>query len=195
MSLASEITLSFCVNLQAFSFRSLIGGGLELHAFADMHPEWSFCGVDPSAEMLVLAKRTLGPPASRVDLHEGYIDSAPVGRFDGATCLLTLHFISETSAGARWIRCTRGRGPVLPSSSPTTASHRMAGKRQNGSHDMPPLQWRPAYRPRKRRVRSRLSVNGCRSCLRSRRKPAAGCGVCRRGPVLRRFHAQGMGCL
>ena len=71
------------------------GGGLELKAFADSQPGWSFCGVDPSAEMLGLARRTLGPLASRVDFHEGYIDSAPVGPFDAATCLLTLHFIPE----------------------------------------------------------------------------------------------------
>jgi len=71
------------------------GGGLELKAFADTQRGWSFCGVDPSTEMLGLAKRTLGPLASRVDLHEGYIDSAPVGPFDAATCLLTLHFIPE----------------------------------------------------------------------------------------------------
>lgn len=70
------------------------GGGLELKAFADLHPGWSFDGVDPSAEMLELAKRTLGPLASRVRLHEGTIDSAPQGPFDGATCLLTLHFLS-----------------------------------------------------------------------------------------------------
>ena len=71
------------------------GGGLELKAFADTQPRWSFCGVDPSAEMLELAKRTLGPLAARVDLHEGSIDSAPTGPFDAATCLLTLHFVTE----------------------------------------------------------------------------------------------------
>lgn len=71
------------------------GGGLELKAFADTQPRWSFCGVDPSAQMLELAKRTLGPLGSRVDLHEGYIDSAPAGPFDAATCLLTLHFVKE----------------------------------------------------------------------------------------------------
>jgi tRNA (cmo5U34)-methyltransferase len=71
------------------------GSGLELKAFADTQPGWRFCGVDPSAAMLGLTKHTLGPLASRVDLHEGYIDSAPVGPFDAATCLLTLHFISE----------------------------------------------------------------------------------------------------
>src|SRR6185312_3429439 len=49
------------------------GGGLELKVFAEAHPNWAFDGVDPSAEMLKLAQRTLGPLASRVVLHEGYI--------------------------------------------------------------------------------------------------------------------------
>ena len=71
------------------------GGGLELKAFAHAHRGWRFCGVDPSAEMLGLAKRTLGPLAARVDFFQGYIDSAPAGPFDAATCLLTLHFIPE----------------------------------------------------------------------------------------------------
>jgi tRNA (cmo5U34)-methyltransferase len=69
------------------------GGGLELKGFAEMQPGWRFDGVDPSAEMLQLAYTTLGPLASRVRLHEGYIDTAPMGPFDGATCLLTLHFL------------------------------------------------------------------------------------------------------
>ena len=71
------------------------GGGLELKAFAEMKAGWRFCGVDPSAEMLGLAERTLGPLGARVSLHQGYIDSAPAGPFDGAACLLTLHFIPE----------------------------------------------------------------------------------------------------
>jgi tRNA (cmo5U34)-methyltransferase len=70
------------------------GGGLELKAFAERQLEWRFVGVDPSAEMLKLARATLGTLASRVELHEGYIDSAPTGPFDGATCLLTLHFLT-----------------------------------------------------------------------------------------------------
>ena len=71
------------------------GGGLELKVFAEMQPTWRFCGVDPSAEMLELAERTLGPIAPRVDFHHGYIDDAPAGPFDGATALLTLHFLAE----------------------------------------------------------------------------------------------------
>lgn len=69
------------------------GGGLELKGLAEMQPGWRFDGVDPSAEMLRLAHTTLGPLASRARLHEGYIDTAPMGQFDGATCLLTLHFL------------------------------------------------------------------------------------------------------
>ena len=68
-------------------------GGLEMQAFAQARPRWTFDGVDPSAAMLDLAKQTLGPFASRTRLHQGYIDDAPTGPFDGATCLLTLHCV------------------------------------------------------------------------------------------------------
>ena len=71
------------------------GGGLELKAFSERYAGWSFDGVDPSAEMLKLAAQTLGPFAARARLHQGYIDDAPTGPFDGAACLLTLHFIPE----------------------------------------------------------------------------------------------------
>ncbi|RYG11837.1 MAG: class I SAM-dependent methyltransferase [Burkholderiales bacterium] len=70
------------------------GGGLELKALADMQPGWRFEGVDPSREMLDLARETLGDLASRVNWCEGLIGSAPLAPLDGATCLLTLHFLS-----------------------------------------------------------------------------------------------------
>lgn len=69
------------------------GGGLELRAFAEMQPGWQFTGVDPSPAMLDLARETMGPLADHATLIEGYIDDAPDGPFDGATCLLTLHFL------------------------------------------------------------------------------------------------------
>ena len=69
------------------------GGGLELKAFADAHPGWTFDGVDPSADMLRLAAEMTAPHADRVRLHQGYIESAPDGPFDAATSILTFHFI------------------------------------------------------------------------------------------------------
>ena len=69
------------------------GGGLELKALAEAHAEWSFDGVDPSADMLRLAEQTVGSHSGRMRFHQGYIDDAPDGPFDAALCLLTFHFI------------------------------------------------------------------------------------------------------
>jgi tRNA (cmo5U34)-methyltransferase len=64
-----------------------------LKALGDAHPGWTFDGVDPSGDMLRVAERTAAAHAARIRLHEGYIDIAPDGPFDGAVCLLTLHFV------------------------------------------------------------------------------------------------------
>lgn len=69
------------------------GGGLELKALADDHPGWTFTGIDPSADMLRVALQIVGPHAARMHLQEGYIDASPPGPFNGAVCLLTLHFV------------------------------------------------------------------------------------------------------
>lgn len=69
------------------------GGGLELKAFAQAHPGWTFTGVDPAQAMLDLAARTLGPLAARMQWVTGTIDDAPTDPFDAGACLLTLHFL------------------------------------------------------------------------------------------------------
>lgn len=69
------------------------GGGLELKALADDHSNWTFDGVDTSADMLRVAEQVAGPHVPRIRFHHGYIDAAPAGPFDGAACLLTLHFV------------------------------------------------------------------------------------------------------
>lgn len=71
------------------------GGGLELKAFAEAQPGWRQLGVDPAAAMLALAAQATAPFGERVQLREGYIQDAPDGPFDGATCLLTLHFLDR----------------------------------------------------------------------------------------------------
>ena len=84
------------------------GGGLELKAFAEGRPHWRLLGVDPSAAMLDLARVTLGSLAPRIALLQGYIDDAPSGPFDGAACLLTLHFLAEEER-RRTLRAVRQR--------------------------------------------------------------------------------------
>lgn len=95
------------------------GGGLELKAMAEAHPSWRFVGVDPSEEMLKLAARTLGPLVERVELVQGYIEDAPAGPFDAATCLLTLHFL-EADARRRTAHDIRRR---LKPGAPFVAAH------------------------------------------------------------------------
>ena len=95
------------------------GGGLELNALAEAQPSWRFVGVDPSAEMLRLAERTLGSNMSRAELVQGTIDDAPAGLFDAATCLLTLHFLSA----AERLRTVRAIHDRLRPGAPFVAAH------------------------------------------------------------------------
>ena len=90
------------------------GGGMELKALAQASPAWRFTGVDPSPEMLALAKRTLGEFACRVDFVEGLVESAPDREFDGATCLLTLHFIPEEDRRRTLVEVHRRLKPGAP---------------------------------------------------------------------------------
>lgn len=90
------------------------GGGLELKAFAEAHANWTFDGVDPSAEMLQLAEATLGPLAPRARLHQGYIGAAPEGPFDAAACLLTLHFVPASERHRTLMEVLRRLKPGAP---------------------------------------------------------------------------------
>ncbi len=69
------------------------GGGLELKAFAEAHASWTFDGVDPSDDMLQLARQVAEEHGGRIGFHQGGIDIAPEGPFDAAVCLLTFHHI------------------------------------------------------------------------------------------------------
>lgn len=71
------------------------GGGLELASMATAQPGWRFTGVDPSPAMLDLARQAVAPFAERVQLVRGIVDQAPGEPFDGATSLLTLHFLDR----------------------------------------------------------------------------------------------------
>jgi len=95
------------------------GGGLELRAMAEAHPGWTFLAVDPAGAMLDEARRVLGPDAARVTFCKGYVDDAPEGPFDAATCLLTLHFL-EAEERTRTLGELRRR---LAPGAPFVAAH------------------------------------------------------------------------
>jgi tRNA (cmo5U34)-methyltransferase len=96
------------------------GGGLELRAFAASQPGWRFVGVDPSAEMLALARQVVGPLGSRIEWQQGRIDDVHSGPFDGATCLLTLHFLDRDER-RRTLRALRQQ--LRPSARLVVAHH------------------------------------------------------------------------
>lgn len=67
------------------------GGGEEMLALHSRNPDWHLTGVDPSAAMLNLARtRLTTAPATFI---EGTIEAAPQGPYDGAVCLLVMHFL------------------------------------------------------------------------------------------------------
>lgn len=107
------------------------GGGLELRAFARAHSGWRFDGVDPSPDMLAQARDTLGADAARVAFHQSYIDDAPEGPFDGATCLLTLHFLRHDER----LRTLRQLHRRLRPGAPFVMAHH-SFPLQNGAHDL-----------------------------------------------------------
>ena len=61
------------------------GGGQEIKALAEAHSGWTFDGVDPSADMLRLAKRVVGPFEERVRFDQ-YINY----RLQGGRCKPTM---------------------------------------------------------------------------------------------------------
>jgi tRNA (cmo5U34)-methyltransferase len=101
------------------------GGGMELNAMAQAQPDWTFTGVDPSAAMLDLARRDTAPFKDRMVLIEGTVDAAPSGPFDGAACLLTLHFLD---AGERLRTLQQIHRRLKPGARLVVAHHSVPGK-------------------------------------------------------------------
>lgn len=72
------------------------GGGLDTRALARAGPGWRFVGVDPSRQMLELARVVVGDQVeARLELIEGTVVDAPEGPFDAATLILVLGMIPD----------------------------------------------------------------------------------------------------
>ncbi|MGV8057714.1 MAG: class I SAM-dependent methyltransferase [Smithellaceae bacterium] len=77
------------------------GTGMEIAEFAPLNPGWSFCGVDPSADMLTLAQKKIEEKnlTGEIKLIKGYVDDLQDNDvFDGATCILVMHFLPDDGA-------------------------------------------------------------------------------------------------
>lgn len=73
-----------------------VGSGNELIHLANANNQWHFTALDPSQAMLDITSQKLNTASldKRVILKEGTILNTTMAKhFDGATCLLVLHFI------------------------------------------------------------------------------------------------------
>ncbi len=80
-----------------------VGTGAEILSLAEACPEWSFVGVDPSAEMLGVCRERLQRAnlLDRCDLIHGFVHDAPKGEeFHAVLSVLVAHFIERADRGA-----------------------------------------------------------------------------------------------
>lgn len=77
------------------------GTGMELISYSQQNPGWSLTGVDPSVEMMEIAKSELESNGLRekIKLHTGNVDSLPETEpMDAATLMLVMHFLPDDGA-------------------------------------------------------------------------------------------------
>lgn len=79
-----------------------VGTGAEILSLARHYPNWSFVGVDPSAEMLAVGRHRLEQAGvlERCALIEGYVEDVIEGGFDAVVSLLVAHFIQRADRPA-----------------------------------------------------------------------------------------------
>ena len=170
------------------------GGGLELKALAEAQPGWPFVGVDPAAAMLRQAERTLGAAHRPCpSCMQGYIDDAPAGPFDAATCLLTLHFLAADERRRTAAQSIAGSSPARRLSPPIRAFRKPPASARDGCLAMPPLRSPPApirTWPKKRAAPPR-PISACSTRNRTRSPARGRLPGCR--AVLRRLYLARMG--
>lgn len=83
------------------------GSGTDILEFAPANPQWSFCGVDPSANMLSLAKSKISEKnlSNEIQLVQGYVDDLDEEKtFDAATSILVMHFLEDDGSKLEYLK-------------------------------------------------------------------------------------------
>jgi tRNA (cmo5U34)-methyltransferase len=74
------------------------GSGMELVTFGTANPQWQLLGLDPSANMLAIARQKIEQQglSERVKLFQGYThELTETILYDAATCILVMHFLPD----------------------------------------------------------------------------------------------------
>ena len=77
------------------------GTGIEIVKFGARQPGWRFTGVDPSRQMLDLARQRIEEAglADVVRLVHGFTGDVETGEFDAVTCFNVMHFLEDEPRG------------------------------------------------------------------------------------------------
>lgn len=88
------------------------GTGMEVVHLGEDNPGWRFTGVDPSTDMLAVARRRMvkGGLSGRVELHAGFAQELPASEsYDAATLILVMHFIPDDGEKLELLRSISAR--------------------------------------------------------------------------------------
>ncbi|GAA3948264.1 class I SAM-dependent methyltransferase [Gordonia caeni] len=86
------------------------GTGTETLALAQANPGWDLVGVDPSEDMLAVARRRADAASLDVAFHQGYVADLDDGEsFDAAVSLLVMHFVAGDDAKGDYLRAIAAR--------------------------------------------------------------------------------------
>ena len=94
----AQVLLQNCLDDSARLLIVGSGTGIELINYSQENPNWMLTGVDPSGEMMAIAKSELESKGlmKQVSLHTGYLESLPeTETVDAATLLLVMHFLAD----------------------------------------------------------------------------------------------------
>lgn len=83
------------------------GTGMELVTFGKSNPKWHLLGVEPSISMLAIAQQQIEQHglSDRVELYHGYTHELPATPlYDGATCILVMHFLPDEASKLRLLQ-------------------------------------------------------------------------------------------
>lgn len=97
------------------------GTGMEIVHLGEDNPGWRFTGVDPSADMVAVARRRVMESglSGRVELHASFAQELPASEsYDAATLILVMHFIPDDGEKLELLRSISAR---LAPGAPLTA--------------------------------------------------------------------------
>lgn len=83
------------------------GTGMEICTFAPLSPGWRMMGVDPSSDMLAVARQKISGMQlqDNASLFQGYTHELPEDElYDAATCILVMHFLPDDGAKLRLLQ-------------------------------------------------------------------------------------------